>query len=100
MAASTIVPDEATANAIRQKMMETGDWERIQNLLRARLEESGWVDDLKNQAKEQARAQETPNLEELMKSLSESAASSVSPELKRDLTQEVERVLDDNFEQV
>ncbi|OWZ32203.1 protein SUS1 [Cryptococcus neoformans AD2-60a] len=74
-----VTVDEATINAIRQRMLETGDWERIQKLLRAHLEESGWVDDLKDLAEEKARAQDVPNLESLVKQISESAAGEFIP---------------------
>ncbi|OWZ48486.1 protein SUS1 [Cryptococcus neoformans c45] len=72
-----VTVDEATINAIRQRMLETGDWERIQKLLRAHLEESGWVDDLKDLAEEKARAQDVPNLESLVKQISVSAAGEI-----------------------
>ncbi|KAE8540386.1 hypothetical protein D1P53_003331 [Cryptococcus gattii VGV] len=124
--------DEATINAIRQRLLETGDWERhtlhhalfykwcishmakirlqlkkrTQNwnrashakyvLLRAHLEESGWVDDLKDLAK--ARAQDVPNLENLVKQISESAAGMVSANVKRDVMLEIESVLDREVE--
>ncbi|KIR54479.1 protein SUS1 [Cryptococcus gattii Ru294] len=91
--------DEATINAIRQRLLETGDWERIQKLLRAHLEESGWVDDLKDLAKEKARAQDVPNLENLVKQISESAAGMVSANVKRDVILEIESVLDREVEQ-
>ncbi|ODN75276.1 transcription and mRNA export factor SUS1 [Cryptococcus amylolentus CBS 6039] len=95
----TTTPDEATLNAIRQRLMETGDWERIQKLLRAHLEESGWVDDLKDLAKERARAQEMPNLEALVKEISENAAGMVNESVRRDVTVEIESVLDREVDQ-
>ncbi|EAL21432.1 hypothetical protein CNBD1270 [Cryptococcus deneoformans B-3501A] len=100
-----VTVDEATINAIRQRMLETGDWERIQKLLRAHLEESGWVDDLKDLAKgekgdaEKARAQDVPNLENLVKQISESAAGMVSDNVKRDVMLEIESVLDREVDQ-
>ncbi|KAK6904086.1 transcription and mRNA export factor SUS1 [Kwoniella mangroviensis CBS 8507] len=94
MVSTTEKPDEATLNAIRQRLMETGDWDRIQKLLRNQLEENGWVDDLKDLAKERARAQETPNLENLIKEISETARGMISENTKRDVAQEIEAVLD------
>ncbi|OCF59162.1 protein SUS1 [Kwoniella mangroviensis CBS 10435] len=99
MVSTTEKPDEATLNAIRQRLMETGDWDRIQKLLRNQLEENGWVDDLKDLAKERARAQETPNLENLIKEISETARGMISENTKRDVAQEIEAVLDREVDQ-
>ncbi|WVR04362.1 transcription and mRNA export factor SUS1 [Kwoniella sp. DSM 27419] len=99
MVSTSEKPDEATLNAIRQRLMETGDWDRIQKLLRAQLEENGWADDLKDMAKEKARAQETPNLENLIQSISESARSMLSEATRKDVMQEIEAVLDREVDQ-
>ncbi|WWD21994.1 transcription and mRNA export factor SUS1 [Kwoniella shandongensis] len=92
-------PDEATMNAIRQRLLETGDWDRIQKLLRAQLEESGWADDLKDLAKEKARAQETPSLEGLIKEITQTAQTMVGDGVRRDVMQEIEGVLDREVDQ-
>ncbi|KAK8846685.1 transcription and mRNA export factor SUS1 [Kwoniella newhampshirensis] len=92
-------PDEATMNAIRQRLIETGDWDRIQKLLRAQLEESGWADDLKDLAKEKARAQETPSLEGVVKAITESAQGMVGEGVRRDVMQEIEGILDREVDQ-
>ncbi|WWC87247.1 transcription and mRNA export factor SUS1 [Kwoniella dendrophila CBS 6074] len=99
MVSTSEKPDEATMNAIRQRLMETGDWDRIQKLLRVQLEENGWVDDLKDLAKEKARTQETPNLENLIKEISETARGMINPNTKRDVVQEIEAVLDREVDQ-
>ncbi|WWD00223.1 transcription and mRNA export factor SUS1 [Kwoniella sp. B9012] len=99
MVSTTEKPDESTLDAIRQRLMETGDWDRIQKLLRNQLEENGWVDDLKDLAKERARAQETPNLENLIKEISETARGMISENTKRDVAQEIEAVLDREVDQ-
>ncbi|WWC59127.1 transcription and mRNA export factor SUS1 [Kwoniella dejecticola CBS 10117] len=99
MVSTTETTDEATLNAIRQRLMETGDWDRIQKLLREQLEENGWVDDLKDLAKEKARAQETPNLENLIKEISETARGMISESTRRDVAQEIEAVLDREVDQ-
>ncbi|WRT65094.1 transcription and mRNA export factor SUS1 [Kwoniella shivajii] len=99
MVSTTEKPDEATLNSIRQRLMETGDWDRIQKSLRNQLEENGWVDDLKDLAKEKARAQETPNLEGLIKEISETARGMISDNTRRDVVQEIEAVLDREVDQ-
>ncbi|WWD08030.1 transcription and mRNA export factor SUS1 [Kwoniella europaea PYCC6329] len=99
MVSTTEKPDEATLDAIRQRLMETGDWDRIQRLLRNQLEENGWVDDLKDLAKERARSQETPNLENLIKEISETARGMISENTRRDVAQEIEAVLDREVDQ-
>ncbi|WVQ68900.1 transcription and mRNA export factor SUS1 [Kwoniella botswanensis] len=99
MVSTTEKPDESTLDAIRQRLMETGHWDRIQKLLRNQLEENGWVDDLKDLAKERARAQETPNLENLIKEISETARGMISENTRRDVAQEIEAVLDREVDQ-
>ncbi|WVN88799.1 transcription and mRNA export factor SUS1 [Cryptococcus depauperatus CBS 7841] len=99
MSQSNNIPDEATINAIRQRLLETGDWDRIRKLLQAHLEESGWVDDLKDLAKEKARSQETPNLQALVSEICKTAAGMVNENVKNDVMLEIEGVLDREVDQ-
>ena len=44
--------DEQVRATIHQKLIDTGEKDRLKNLLRAKLEECGWRDELKNYCKE------------------------------------------------
>ena len=43
--------DEQVRATIHQKLIDTGEKDRLKNLLRAKLEECGWRDELKNYCK-------------------------------------------------
>ncbi|RSH90187.1 SAGA histone acetylase and TREX-2 complexes component [Saitozyma podzolica] len=91
-------PDQAVLDEIRKRLIETGDWDRLSTLLRSRLEESGWDDDLKDYAKERARAQENLNLESLLKEVTPKAHEMLQPKLREAVVQEIEAVLEREVE--
>ncbi|ORY25338.1 transcription factor e(y)2-domain-containing protein [Naematelia encephala] len=96
--ASAPQPDPQVMDQVRRRLLETGDWDRISQLLRAKLEEVGWDDDLKDLAKEKARAQETPNLRDLLVEVNPQAQKMIPGSIRRAVLQEIEAVLDREVE--
>ncbi|TXT13477.1 hypothetical protein VHUM_00844 [Vanrija humicola] len=75
--------DSALMDAIRKRLLETGDWERISRLLRTQLEESGFDDDVKDLAKEKARRGGAPSLGKLVAEVAPAAKGESGEGLRR-----------------
>ncbi|CAK9784253.1 hypothetical protein CC85DRAFT_324891 [Cutaneotrichosporon oleaginosum] len=92
--------DAETLDAVRKRLLETGDWERIARLLRQRLEESGFDDDLKDLAKEKARKAGAPSLAQLVAEVTPEAERLVKADLREALVSELEAVIEREVERV
>ncbi|CED83947.1 enhance of yellow 2 like protein [Phaffia rhodozyma] len=86
------------AQAIKKRMIESGEWNRILRTLKIRLEDSGWEDKVRADAREQARSMETLNLEALLQSITPTASSSVPKDVKSDVENMIRQFLDENVE--
>ncbi|BEI80614.1 hypothetical protein CcaverHIS002_0111430 [Cutaneotrichosporon cavernicola] len=92
--------DAETLDAVRKRLIETGDWDRIARLLRQRLEESGFDDDLKDLAKEKARKAGAPSLAQLVTEVTPEAERLVKADLREALVSELEAVIEREVERV
>ncbi|KAL1408446.1 SAGA histone acetylase and TREX-2 complexes component [Vanrija albida] len=90
--------DAALLDAIRKRLLETGDWERISRLLRTQLEESGFDDDVKDLAKEKARKAGAPSLGKLVAEVAPAAKGMVSDSVREAVVREIEAVLEREVE--
>ncbi|BGP52834.1 hypothetical protein JCM8202_003915 [Rhodotorula sphaerocarpa] len=59
--------------ALRTRMIQSGEYSRIMDALRAQLDEAAWEDRVRDLAREKARAQEPPNLQALVNDLEPTA---------------------------
>ncbi|KAL7423293.1 SAGA histone acetylase and TREX-2 complexes component [Cryptotrichosporon argae] len=100
MPAPTTTADEATLDAIRKRLFETGDWDRISRLLQAQLVETGFEDDIKDLAKEKARKQASPSLAALVADVTPEAQAMVSAKIREAVVREIEAVLEREVEKV
>ncbi|RXK42134.1 hypothetical protein M231_00491 [Tremella mesenterica] len=91
-------PDQEILNQIRTRLMQTGDWDRISRLLSARLQESGWEDELKDLSKETARTQEQPNLQSLIRDIRPKAQQMLDPQIRAAVLQEIQAALEREVE--
>lgn len=89
------VKDAQMKTAINQKLTETGERERLKELLRTRLIECGWQDQLKAQCKEivKDRGLENVTVDELVQELTPKGRSSVPDSVKRELLQRIRTFL-------
>ncbi|TKA49939.1 hypothetical protein B0A53_06542, partial [Rhodotorula sp. CCFEE 5036] len=55
--------------ALRTRMIQSGEYSKIMEALRSKLDEAGWEDRVRDLAREKARGQEPPNLQELVNDL-------------------------------
>ncbi|GAA6031864.1 hypothetical protein JCM8097_003308 [Rhodosporidiobolus ruineniae] len=65
-------------DALRTRLIQSGEYSRVLETFRAKIEQTGWEDQLRDLAREKARAQDPPNLQALVNEL-EPAARDLLP---------------------
>ncbi|XP_071957682.1 transcription and mRNA export factor ENY2-like [Antedon mediterranea] len=82
---------------IHQKMVETGEKERLKELLRAKLIECGWRDQLKAYCKEVVRTKglEHVTVDDLVAEITPKGRELVPDEVKKELLQRIRAFLAD-----
>ncbi|KAI7855397.1 transcription factor e(y)2-domain-containing protein [Circinella umbellata] len=86
--------------ALSRHFVDSGEKERLMNLLRNRLAESGWNDALYAQCRETVRQRKLENvtLDELVKETSDYGRSSVNENIKKELLVQIKKYLDTAFD--
>ena len=79
--------DPAEKTTIEQRLVETGEKERLKEHLRTRLTESGWREELKLHAREVVRARGLNNIkhEDLVKEITPKGRALVPDVVKKEL---------------
>ena len=90
--------DEQVRATIHQKLIDTGEKDRLKNLLRAKLEECGWRDELKNYCKEviKNKGLEKITVEELVAEITPRGRATVPSAIKAELLQRIRKFLTQN----
>jgi len=71
---------------IRKRLIESGEWDRIISTLKERLSENGWLDKVRDQSKETARAMNPLSFEKLLEDIDPQARSTVPPAIQKEIT--------------
>eukprot|EP00455_Lapot_gusevi_P014567 TRINITY_DN1728_c0_g2_i1.p1 TRINITY_DN1728_c0_g2~~TRINITY_DN1728_c0_g2_i1.p1 ORF type:complete len:103 (-),score=20.60 TRINITY_DN1728_c0_g2_i1:98-406(-) len=87
--------DAQVRASINQKLVETGEKERLKDYLRARLIECGWRDQLKAHCKEviKSKGLEKITVEELVQDVTPHGRATVPQNIKVELTQKIREFL-------
>ncbi|CAB1099491.1 unnamed protein product [Ectocarpus sp. 8 AP-2014] len=87
--------DEAVRATIMQKLIETGERERLKDLLRERLIQCGWRDELKEHCKEIIRGKglEKISVDELVDEITPRGRATVPDDIKAELLQRIRKFL-------
>ena len=87
--------DDQVRATIMQKLVDTGEKERLKELLRNKLVESGWRDKLKEICKEKIRNKglEKITVDELVQEITPEGRQIVPDEIKADLLQRIRKFL-------
>ena len=90
--------DEQARATIHEKLVETGEKERLKTLLRAKLEECGWRDELKKYCKEviKNKGLEKITVEELVQEITPRGRATVPAAIKAELLQRIRKFLQAN----
>ncbi|KAK3867358.1 hypothetical protein Pmani_005552 [Petrolisthes manimaculis] len=82
-------------NSVNLKLVETGEKERLKDMLRQRLTECGWRDELKEHAKDivRERGLQKVTVDELVKEITPKGRQLVPDAVKRELLAEIKKFL-------
>ncbi|TDL20429.1 hypothetical protein BD410DRAFT_790913 [Rickenella mellea] len=76
---------DALYSQIHKRMVESGEWNRIYATLADKLNELGWIDELRHQGKEQARNMHPLQFSTLFADLDAHAQASVPLAVKQEI---------------
>jgi len=81
--------------AINQKLLESGEKERLKDLLRTKLVECGWRDEMKTHCREiiKDRGLDKVTVEELVAEITPRGRSTVPPNIKAELLQRIRKFI-------
>ncbi|KAJ8612658.1 hypothetical protein CTAYLR_002110 [Chrysophaeum taylorii] len=87
--------DDAVKTSIMQKLIETGEKERLKETLRQKLIDCGWRDELKEYCKEVIRSKgyEKITVDELVAEITPRGRATVPDDVKTDLLQSIRKFL-------
>ncbi|ORX54651.1 enhancer of yellow 2 transcription factor-like protein B-like protein [Piromyces finnis] len=97
MEAEDVLTKEEMRTVINQRLVDSGEKQRLINLARTRLNECGWKEEVKKMCKEiiQTRGVEYVKIEDLMKELTPKATSLVPENIKTEILQKISDSLQD-----
>ncbi|KAG8981782.1 SAGA histone acetylase and TREX-2 complexes component [Tulasnella sp. JGI-2019a] len=81
-----------------KRLIITGEWNRLSAILKDRLDESGWMDDVSNKAKEYALQQDPLHFKTLVQELTPNAEATVPADIKEEITSLLRTWIDENTE--
>ncbi|KAJ7074488.1 transcription factor e(y)2-domain-containing protein [Mycena amicta] len=83
---------------VHQRLLESGEWDRIRLMLATKLNDSGWTDDLHHRSKESARNMSPLSFTKLFDEAMPNALSHVPPAVRREIIALIKGFLDKQFE--
>ncbi|KAF7973817.1 hypothetical protein HWV62_14198 [Athelia sp. TMB] len=83
---------------IQRRMVESGDWDRIQLMLSNKLNENGWTDDLRHKSKEHARAMEPLSFAVLLQEFTPEAQDSIPPAVRKEFMGMIRQYIEKQIE--
>jgi enhancer of yellow 2 transcription factor len=89
---------DALYGQVQRRLVQNGDWDRIQALLSYKLNESGWTDDLRHRSKERARVMEPLSFHALLAELTLHTPTSIPLAVKREVLSVIQQHLEKQFE--
>jgi len=83
---------------IRRRLIETGEWDQIRAVMSAKLNESGWSDDVHHRSKELARNMVPLSFMRLLEEISPKAQTSIPLAVKREVSSLIRQHVEKQFE--
>ncbi|KAJ3576983.1 hypothetical protein NP233_g25 [Leucocoprinus birnbaumii] len=78
---------------LRRSLVESGEWDQIQAVMHARLNEVGWVDEIKNE-----ESSRNADFQTVLEQVSSHGQSSVPNAIKKEIQALIKRYLEKKFE--
>ncbi|KAJ6602532.1 transcription factor e(y)2-domain-containing protein [Mycena vulgaris] len=89
---------DALQAQLQQRLLESGEWDRIKFILASKLNDSGWTDDIRNRSKERARSMEPLSFATLLEEMAPHAQTSTPLAVRREIVALLRAYLDKQFE--
>ncbi|CAO0793767.1 unnamed protein product [Mucor circinelloides] len=91
---------EKMRTSVSRLFVESGEKDRLLQLLRARLSDSGWTDSLDAYSRDVVRTKnlEDVSFEDLVKEIGDHGRSTVSETIKKDLLESIKKFLDEHLD--
>ncbi|KAJ7645831.1 transcription factor e(y)2-domain-containing protein [Mycena rosella] len=89
---------DALQAQLQQRLLASGEWDRIKFILAAKLNDSGWMDDIRNRSKERARSMEPLSFAALLEEMAPHAQTSMPLAIRREVVALLRGYLDKQFE--
>ncbi|GAA5827056.1 hypothetical protein JCM11251_002225 [Rhodosporidiobolus azoricus] len=80
-----LAPQQDLHDALRSRLISSGEYSRVLETLKAKLDEQGWEDKVRDVAREKARAQNPPNLQGLVEEVEHTALEMIPPEVRAEV---------------
>ncbi|CAN6623948.1 transcription and mRNA export factor Sus1p [Trichomonascus vanleenenianus] len=84
--------------AVINRMLESGEYDRMKKILRTRLRETGWFDEVNEMALEELSGLDDPNFERISKKLEPQALNIVPEDIKLEMLKMIKTFLDGTVE--
>ncbi|KAF5348329.1 hypothetical protein D9756_010493 [Leucocoprinus leucothites] len=81
---------------LRRSLVQSGEWDQIQSKMRARLNDVGWLDEVKSESKENSRHADFQTVMEEVSSHAQSASLPVA--VRKEIQGLIKRYLEKKFE--
>jgi len=89
---------DALQAQLQQRLLESGEWDRIKFILASRLNDSGWMDDIHNRSKETARSMNPLLFTKLLEETRPHAQTSMPLAVRREVVALIKGFLDKQAE--
>ncbi|KAF8170698.1 transcription factor e(y)2-domain-containing protein [Mycena galopus ATCC 62051] len=89
---------DALQAQLTQRLLESGEWDRIKFALASKLNDSGWTDDMRNRSKERARTMEPLSFTALLEEMMPPAQTSLPPTVRKEVVALIRGYVDKQFE--
>ncbi|KAF9068518.1 hypothetical protein BDP27DRAFT_816575 [Rhodocollybia butyracea] len=89
---------DAFYKKIRLRLVESGEWDRMKAVIGPKLNESGWVDDIKHKGIERANSMDHLSFQTLFETLSTAGHVGLPLPVRRELQAMIREYLEKQFE--
>ncbi|PPQ90495.1 hypothetical protein CVT25_014778 [Psilocybe cyanescens] len=83
---------------VRRRLIESGEWDQLRAVMHAKLNETGWCDDVHHRSKEAAKNIEPLSFRSLHAKVAPQAETSIPLAVKRELSSLIRQHIEKQFE--
>ncbi|KAF8582390.1 hypothetical protein K439DRAFT_1413322 [Ramaria rubella] len=95
---SSVEAEQGLYREVHRRLVQTGEWDRILALLALKLNESGWVDELRHRGKEAARNLDPLKFHALLEQVESHAQATTPLAIKQEIMKLITQFLETQFE--